>query len=975
MVVGYLPRRYFIGECLQNGIFPLWNPYGEGGYPIYANLISTWSPLNMFTGVLTGYTNLTLHFFFIVHVYMAGLGMFKLINHLIRHRKIAFIIGIAYMLSGIFIGHAQHINFLSGACWLPWVILFYFRLYKKPQITNLLWGTVFVFLMLTDGYPAISIITAYLLFALFIGFSIKKWKNHNWIAIAKWFGINGIFALLIIILVIGQIISLIEVGPHIARFNEVDSVRVFSNPFSFESFLSFILPYSSVGDKWFFQTDTSMSNAYFGLLPLAAVFTGLFMKLPKKAWFFLIIAIITLLTAVGDSLPFRALTFEYLPMMDKFRYPSIFRIFTIFGFLVFAGYALHNIFNNSDRLNRFRIALSGLLIIVLGISIYALQNIDPDSFSIFIKSDKSTLYDRILIQGILQLVLLALFLIVLRRKKMHWGLIIILIIADLMLSVQLNMQSTGVSKKDPIEWYNQIKKHPEGFPVPSRKPIIEQTNKLFSFGPSWKNGSIFRKEISFQGYNPFLLDSYKKLDTTLHIKKHALNNPIIFFSDSLVSDSLSQQGALEPNTLVVESNLFKTLKNTDHKTSNQDTWQISNFSPTKIEVKTKTTHQQIITLQQANYPGWKLYIDGKKSNHFTSNYHFISTVLPAGSHTIIFHFEKNKIIVASIISLSLFLLILVVAILLSLSKQKLIIKIGFSTGIVIIALIASYNFFNKPYNHTRNTIYKKAAIDIKAWQKSCKQTDFSYLFPIDNPFQLKNQVQTKEEIEFSRIYTEKDISNLENNFNKSEKNNLVYFWSNTVNEEELKGWLYFHYPEVKKLKNYQNGQLAWLTRNKRHNNQKRIHINYEKDNLFWNKHKNNVDSTQKHEGRYSLKIGKQEKYGGGFNLKMGDHFNEDHEFIAIRGFSILSKQTNARAVLRFFGKNVEKPIKVKSIKLHGTDSASWNAHYIATKIPAGCTKIHFFYYKQEKESGVLSIDDCNVLLIEDDFLKCGSIEK
>ncbi len=975
MVVGYLPRRYFIGECLQNGVLPIWNPYGECGYPIYANLISTWSPFNMLTGLLTGYTNLTLHFFFIVYVYLAGLGMFKLIKNFIQNRKIAFIIGIAYMLSGIFIGHAQHINFLSGACWLPWVILYYFRLHKNPHITNFLWGCVFIFLMLTDGYPAISIITAYLLFALFIGFSIKKWQKTDVTVLLKWVAINGLLALLISLLVIGQIISLIEVGPHIARFNEVDTIRAFSNPFSFESFLSFILPYSSVGDHWFFKTDTSMSNAYFGLLPLAAIFAGIFSKLPKKAWFFLIIGTITLLIAVGDSLPFRAITFEYLPMMDKFRYPAVFRIFSIFGFLAFAGYALHNILNNPGQVKGLKKALLGLIIIVLGISIYALINIDWDSFSFFIESTKATLYERILTQGVLQIALLGLFLMLLLRKKIQWELIIILLIADLMLSVQLNMHSTGVSKKDPIEWYKQIKQHPEGFPVPSRKPIIEQTNKLFSFGPSWKNGSIFRKEISFEGYNPFLLDSYKKLDAKSRIKKHALNNPIIFFSDSLVSDSLSQQAALEPNTLVVESNLFKTLKNTDYKTSNQDNWQISNFSPTKIEVKTKTTHQQIITLQQANYPGWKLYIDGKKSNHFTSNYHFISAVLPAGTHTLIFQFEKNKIVVASIISLTLFLLILATAIILSLSKQKLIIKSGVATGIIIIALIASYNFFDKPYSHSRNIIYKKAVADIKAWQKNCKSEDFSYLFPIDNPSQLKKQLQSKEKIKFSRFYTEQDISNLENNFTKSEKNNLIYFWHNTVNEEALKGWLYSHYPEVKKLVNYQNGQLAWLTRNKKAMGQNLIQVNYEKNSLFWNKYKNNVDSTKKHEGNYSLRIGKQQKYGGGFDLKLGDHFSENHEFIAIRGFSNMIKPTDGRAVIRFFEPNLKKPVKVKSIRLPNTDSAMWHAHYIAAKIPANCTKIHFFYYKPKKESGVLSIDDCNVLLIEDDYLKCGSIEK
>jgi len=33
----YLPWRYHVGECLQNGIFPFWNPYTHCGYPIHAD--------------------------------------------------------------------------------------------------------------------------------------------------------------------------------------------------------------------------------------------------------------------------------------------------------------------------------------------------------------------------------------------------------------------------------------------------------------------------------------------------------------------------------------------------------------------------------------------------------------------------------------------------------------------------------------------------------------------------------------------------------------------------------------------------------------------------------------------------------------------------------------------------------------------------------------------------------------------------
>ena len=40
----FLPWRYFVGESLQNGNLPFWNPYQHLGYPIHADLRSVWYP-------------------------------------------------------------------------------------------------------------------------------------------------------------------------------------------------------------------------------------------------------------------------------------------------------------------------------------------------------------------------------------------------------------------------------------------------------------------------------------------------------------------------------------------------------------------------------------------------------------------------------------------------------------------------------------------------------------------------------------------------------------------------------------------------------------------------------------------------------------------------------------------------------------------------------------------------------------------
>ena len=74
----YLPMRYFVSECLRNTMFPLWLPYQGLGCPIFGDLISTNYPEAVFTGRLIVYDNIVLQLFFMVYIFLAGIGMYKL---------------------------------------------------------------------------------------------------------------------------------------------------------------------------------------------------------------------------------------------------------------------------------------------------------------------------------------------------------------------------------------------------------------------------------------------------------------------------------------------------------------------------------------------------------------------------------------------------------------------------------------------------------------------------------------------------------------------------------------------------------------------------------------------------------------------------------------------------------------------------------------------------------------------------------
>ncbi|MBP6575115.1 MAG: hypothetical protein KA230_11730, partial [Flavobacteriales bacterium] len=51
----WLPWRTFIADCLQNGEWPVWNPYQQMGYPVHADLQGpAWYPEALLLGGTIG---------------------------------------------------------------------------------------------------------------------------------------------------------------------------------------------------------------------------------------------------------------------------------------------------------------------------------------------------------------------------------------------------------------------------------------------------------------------------------------------------------------------------------------------------------------------------------------------------------------------------------------------------------------------------------------------------------------------------------------------------------------------------------------------------------------------------------------------------------------------------------------------------------------------------------------------------------
>lgn len=678
MIDVVLPWRYFSGECMQNGIFPFWNPYQQMGYPFHADLqYPLWNPEQLIISLFFGYNNYTIHFLFIGYLLFAAYGMYLLAKNFNSSKSIAITIAIGYVLTGFMVAHVQSLTLIIGATWIPYIIHYYLKMMSDTNnaYQNMFKTAFFLFIMLMSGYQALSIILAYFLLILFLCFLLNAYRNKNKKRIIQLLKLNLLLGILAIFSLTVIMVLYYQVSPYLNRFSGMPLKTALFCPLSPQSLVSLLIPFTVTKNTAFFNTDVSMANGYMGMIILLFFVFSLFIKKTPKQRIFIVFGFFCLLIAMGEYLPFRALLYYYVPMMDMFRFPSVFSLFTIICFLPISGYFLTLFFNNFDKYKKTisKIALI-FVAIVFSFLIFSITKSSFSEFSFF-KSHKSLyamlesslMFEHIFIHSSIQLFILGLFFLIIFSKTniaLKNKFTIVLLICEMVIAVQLNIFYTGVSKMKPNDIYQFIKNSPKGFPIPdANDKIIDNTDASVSHKPLWRNTNIFNKSISYQGYSSFYFQNFNYLfDSVAYLKNAVLNNPLLYLSDKMYAYHMLPDTLL-PNidnkNIYADDSIFKKYKNSNLGLNKTDTVYITEFSPNRINAVCHNQNAVIVNLLQTNYTGWQVFVDNKPINHFTSNYLFISAIIPKGKHEICFKYSNQPIIIGFIISYATLLFILI----------------------------------------------------------------------------------------------------------------------------------------------------------------------------------------------------------------------------------------------------------------------------------------------------------------------------
>ncbi len=629
-----LPWRYFISECLQNGILPLWNPYINCGFPQTADPM-TWYPLNWVIGFFFGNDLLSLQYEYLFHVLIGCVGLYKFGELLNFNRETRLIISISFMFSGLFISNAQHFGWIVSAAWFPLILYQYILFCKNLNIKNGIIFILFLFFQLTGGYPGFFIITTYILFALFLYYLISylKEKKHF-----KYILTNIAVAIIFILLSSVVLISSFELSSCLTRYNQLNIDYTISGSLPVKALISFILPFATTTNAEYWGTDLSIINCYFGIIPLIFLIYSLITIKNIKLRLIFFVGLFFLCTALAEVFPFRKWLF-YLPFMNIFRFPAIFRFFAYFAFIIVSGVGIHSFIKKPKKEKLLRTITFILIGILLIFFIYNSFYIEKWKFKNLLLFDFKTffnaasIHDRIFLQGFTTITILIMFLLILTKfkGKIRIPLLISIVIIDMIIATQLNIYHTVIAFTNPKPTQQAIKNLPENFPLPDMNERIIDIDDLTAPAiPSlWRSLNIFHKKTSFTGYSPYYFSSMFKCETE-GLFHSVIKNPLFYLSDSinshLIIDSLS-----------IDSLSYNKI-------------QIIAFNPNQVELIVKSNRKQLLTFVQNYYTGWKVYINETERELIKSNYTFMSVWIQKGKNTVVFKYKPKNILIAFYIS-------------------------------------------------------------------------------------------------------------------------------------------------------------------------------------------------------------------------------------------------------------------------------------------------------------------------------------
>ena len=346
IVTYHYPVQYFISRWIHAGVFPLWDPHITLGYPVVGDIVagSLYPPtlLSFFTPWSNPLRFKVVEVVLILHILLAGWGMYYLCRRLNLAQPAALLAGVVFMFGGFFPMHVEHEAWVKAISWTPLILALYMDLMNTPGVRRAITVAGAFAMVLLAGGPSVFLHIGYLLGAWTIWQVSAQMRNKQihagMISFAALIGVGALAAgIAMIQLLPGAELAQNSTRKHLTFEESADGSMGATTIVT--SLVPGIYGYSKPTDLSDKVGDPSLIHVYCGWTTLILAFVGATApsRCPGTKWFFLAITSVAILLSFGSATPFYHLAYLFAPGFSMFRRPVGFFAYAVLAISVLAA--------------------------------------------------------------------------------------------------------------------------------------------------------------------------------------------------------------------------------------------------------------------------------------------------------------------------------------------------------------------------------------------------------------------------------------------------------------------------------------------------------------------------------------------------------------------------------------------------------------------------------------------------------------
>lgn len=677
-VLQQIPFKKLSIDLLKKGELPLWNPYQMAGYPLLANIQSaSFYPLNFIFFLLPFIPAWTI--FIMLQQILGGVFMYLYLRNKSLSVESSVFGGIGFCFSGFFIAWLEWGNIAQTALWIPLGLLLI------DKITSLkakgYWYLAFGLTVLSSflaGHLQ-TFIYSFLLWAIYF---FSQWSKNR--------DKKSVFFTLLTLLAVGLLVFPIWSTQLNLIFLSARNVDISWQKIGFFIPLAQVIQFfapdffgnPATGNYWGVFNYGEFIG-YIGMAPLIFAALALYLKRGKEVFLWGGLIVICVILATDN--PLAKIPYKVgIPFFSSAQ-PTRLLILVEVGLSILAGLGYEAVRSAGKKVIRpILLLFVSMLVLIYGFAILSSLNFDPVHFAV-------TKRNLIVPSGLFTLTFTLLILSQFLQEKLKKYLLIAILgltFLDLQFfaakympfaskdyfypttkSLAYLIKHTGNSRimtttrqilspnitmmyrLQSIDGYDPLYLMRFGELMAASERGKADISTPFGFNRIVIANRFNSRIIDLMGVkyvlsltersDPKLVKVFEEGETKIYENKSAF--PRSFFVEKIIKAKTAQQSInflFDPSVNLLQAAIVEDGSSLPPNYTTGSAL-ITKYTPNVVTISAKNNGQGFLVLTDTFYPTWQVYIDGRQSKIYRTDFNFRGVIVPPGSHTVEF---KDRLI-------------------------------------------------------------------------------------------------------------------------------------------------------------------------------------------------------------------------------------------------------------------------------------------------------------------------------------------